>query len=69
MNKFKIEVVLKNGITDITIAPFSYKTVGEFYEHMKELRNTSKYLKFNIDDYVIEYNLDDVSLIKIYIMK
>lgn len=66
MNMFKVEITLKNGITDITNCPMEYKNAEEFYEELKNIRGNDKYLKFQIDDYVVEYNFEDISLIKIY---
>ena len=69
MNKFKIEITLKNGITDISICSFNYKDVEEFYESLKDIRQNNNYLKFKIDKSIVEYNFDDISLIKIHLLK
>lgn len=66
MKKFKIEVTLRNGITDITNCPMDYKNAEEFYEEFRNIRKRCKYIKFKIDDYIVEYKFDDISLIKIY---
>lgn len=69
MNKFKIEITLNNGITDTSISSFNYKDVEEFYENLKDIRENNKYLKFKIDEFIVEYNFDDISLIKIHSLR
>lgn len=69
MNTFNIKITLKNGITDTTTCPMEYKNVEDFYEELKSIRMNNKYLKFKIDDYIVEYNFEDISLIKIYQIK
>lgn len=65
MNKFEVIVFLENGITDTTITRFAYEDANEFYNHFTELRLTSEYIKFRIDDDVVAYKCDDISCIKI----
>lgn len=65
MNKFEITIILKNGIVDVTETKFQYKNANDLYIHLNDIREYSEYLKFTIDDYIVEYRFDDITCIKI----
>ncbi|MGL5330488.1 MAG: hypothetical protein ACRDD7_14550 [Peptostreptococcaceae bacterium] len=65
LKRFKLTIILNNGIQDITFSDFPYKNSKHFYDELTNNRKDNTYLYFFLDDKIIEYNSKDISCIKI----